>query len=67
MSTFGLSQERSRMLFGEIVRGERQILKLYKSAKNYDAGFTKDEYDCNSNKCECAYFDQLVIGNFDFY
>ena len=55
------------MLFGEIVRGQRQILKLYKSAKNYDAGFTKDEYDCNSNKCECAYFDQLVIGNFDFY
>ena len=28
----------------------------------YDVGFIKDEYGCNSNKCECAHFDDTVIG-----
>ena len=32
------------------------------SMKGYDAGFIKDEYGCNSNKCECANFDEIVIG-----
>ena len=33
----------------------------------YDAGFIKDEYGCNLNKCECAHFDDTVIGKLDFY
>ena len=30
----------------------------------YDAGFIKDEFDCNLDKCECAHFNQTIIGNF---
>ena len=33
----------------------------------YDAGLIRDEYDCNSPKCECAYFDQTVIGKQVFF
>ena len=32
----------------------------------YDAGFTKDEFECNANKCECAHFNQTVIGKLKF-
>ena len=28
----------------------------------YDVGFVKDEYGCNSYKCECAHFDHTFIG-----
>ena len=25
----------------------------------------RDEYGCNLSKCECAHFDNTIIGNFD--
>ena len=31
----------------------------------YDVGFIKDQYGCNSNKCECAHFDETIIGKLD--
>ena len=40
-------------------------IELNKSKNGYDAGFAKDEYGCNLNKCECAEFDQVVIGKLD--
>ena len=49
-------------VFDGVTRGKRQNLELNKSKNRYDAGFTKDEYACNLNKCECAEFDQVVIG-----
>ena len=33
----------------------------------YDAGLIRDEYNCNSEKCECATFDQTVIGKPTFW
>ena len=42
-------------------------LELNKSKNGYDAGYIKDEYGCNSNKCECGHFDQVIIGKFKFY
>ena len=41
---------------------ESWFFELSQSKMGYDAGFTKDEFECNSNKCECAHFDQTVIG-----
>ena len=35
-------------------------LKLSKNG--YDAGFIKDEFNCNLDKCECAHFNQTIIG-----
>jgi len=32
----------------------------------YDVGFIKDEYGCNSSKCECAHYDDIVIGKLFF-
>ena len=32
----------------------------------YDVGFIKDEYGCNSNECECAHFNDAIIGKLDF-
>ena len=31
----------------------------------YDVGFIKDQYGCNTDKCECAHFDDAVIGKLD--
>ena len=42
------------------------VAELNLSENGYDAGFIKDEYDCNLKKCECAYFDQLKIGKSKF-
>ena len=28
----------------------------------FDAGFIRDEFDCNLDKCECAHFNQTIIG-----
>ena len=50
-----------------LIRGKRQSLELNKSKNGYDAGFIKDEYECNSNKCECAHFGQVIIGKLKFY
>ena len=36
------------------------------SKTGYDVGFTKDDYGCNTNKCECAHFDHTVIGKLNF-
>ena len=33
----------------------------------YDVGFIKDDYGCNSNKCECAHFADTVIGKLFFH
>ena len=38
-----------------------------KSKNGYDAGFIKDEYFCNANKCECAQIDQAIIGKLEFF
>ena len=40
-------------------------LELNNSTNGYDAGLTKDEYGCNLNTCECAEFDQVVIGKLE--
>ena len=40
-------------------------IELNNSTNGYDAGFTKDEYGCNLNTCECAEFDQVVIGKLE--
>ena len=32
----------------------------------YDVGFIKDEYGCNSNECECAHFNDAIIGKLHF-
>ena len=32
----------------------------------YDVGFIKDEYGCNLNSCECAHFDDTIIGKLKF-
>ena len=39
----------------------------WKRTIGYDVGYTKDEYGCNSFKCECAHFDQTVIGKLNFH
>ena len=44
----------------------RHINELNKSKNGYDAGFIKDEFDCNLSKCECENFDKIVIGKFVF-
>ena len=41
------------------------IIEIKKRNNGFDAGFTRDEYHCNSNKCECAHYDQVVIGNLE--
>ena len=38
------------------------FVELNQSKNGYDAGYVKDEYDCNADGCECAHFDQAVIG-----
>ena len=47
--------------------GGKTYFRALKSQNGYDAGFIKDEFNCNSNKCECAHFDQIVIGKLDFF
>ena len=32
----------------------------------YNVGFTKDDYGCNTNQCECAHFDNTVFGKLNF-
>ena len=36
--------------------------ELNKSQNGYDVGFIKDEFDCITSNCECARFDQTIIG-----
>ena len=44
------------------------FIELNSRKMGYDAGFIRDEYDCISDKCKCAIFDQTVIGkSFFFY
>ena len=50
----------------EVVGGQGQNLQLSESKNGYDAGFIKDNYYCNSNKCECAPIDQTIIGKLEF-
>ena len=38
------------------------LLELIKRKIGYDAGYAKDEYGCNKRECECAHFDQAIIG-----
>ena len=38
------------------------IKELTIRTNGYDAGFIRDEYGCNLEKCECAHFNQFVIG-----
>ena len=45
---------------------ENEFLELNQSKMGYDAGFIKDEFECNANKCECAHFNQTVIGKLNF-
>jgi len=49
-----------------IFRVETLLFKADKRKFGYNAGYIKDEYECNSNKCKCATFDQTVIGKFEF-
>ena len=44
-------------------RGEIHIIELNPRINGYDAGFEKDEYDCNLDTCKCAHFNQHAIGN----
>ena len=37
-------------------------IELKQSKNGYDAGFVKDEFDCNLDTCECAHFNQTIIG-----
>ena len=62
MSSCQLSQERSRFLTRAPV-GKIQVIELSPRINGYDAGFEKDEFDCNLDTCECAYFNQYAIGN----
>ena len=39
------------------------LIELNQRINGYNAGFEKDEYDCNLDTCECAHFNQYVIGN----
>ena len=39
------------------------VIELNQRINGYDAGFEKDEFDCNVDTCECAHFNQYVIGN----
>ena len=43
----------------------KNIIELCESKNGYDAGFIKDEYDCNLSKCLCANFDKIVIGKLE--
>ena len=43
------------------------VIELNSRLNGYDAGFKKDEYDCNLNTCECEHFDQFVIGKIPIY
>ena len=36
--------------------------ELNQSKNGYDVGYVKDDYDCNTDRCECAHFDQAFIG-----
>ena len=38
------------------------FVELNRSKNGYDVGYVKDDYDCNTDQCECAHFDQAVIG-----
>ena len=38
------------------------FVELIQRQNGYDAGYVKNEYDCNHYECECAHFDQAVIG-----
>ena len=38
-----------------------KLKKEWNPFNGYDAGFIKDEYECNLDKCECAHFNQTVI------
>ena len=40
---------------------------IWKSKMGYDVGFIKDQYGCNTDKCECAHFDDAVIGKLDIW
>ena len=44
-------------------RGKTHVIEQNPRIYGYDAGFEKDEYDCNLDTCECAHFNQYVIGN----
>ena len=39
------------------------VIEINQRINGYDAGFEKDEYDCNLDTCECAHFNQYFIGN----
>ena len=39
-----------------------KVKKLNKRKMGYDVGFKKDEYGCNTNKCECAHYNETIIG-----
>ena len=43
------------------------FIELNSRIMGYNAGFIRDEYNCNSVKCECAIFDQTVIGKPPFF
>ena len=62
MSSCQLSQERLRFLT-RAPGGKIQVIELNARINGYDAGFEKDEFDCNLDTCECANFNQYVIGN----
>ena len=42
--------------------GRKQFIELNLRINGYDAGFKKDEYDCNLDPCDCQHYDQFVIG-----
>ena len=44
-------------------RGKIHLIELNPRINGYDAGFEKDEYDCNLDTCKCAHFNQYAIGN----
>ena len=41
--------------------------ELIQRNNGYDAGYAKDEYDCNLDKCQCAHFDGAIIGKLKMF
>ena len=44
---------------------EMHIKEQSERKNGYDVGFIKDEFGCNLSQCECANFDEIVIGKFE--
>ena len=51
-----------KSFFYQTIGVKTNAIELIYSKNGYDAGFIKDEFGCNLDKCECAHFNQTIIG-----